>query len=142
MPTILTIKGLRFYFWSREHEPIHIHVEGGGDYAKIKLLGFAKKKKNCLSGNGKVTSMTKDKIKGELKIEDAKVKISVYLDGDVLVGIRERAKEEGMKYQPYINKVLRAHLLEEPELAKIQAKLLDMDELVQRVEALEKKSVG
>ena len=27
MPEILRIFGLRFYFYSREHEPIHVHVK-------------------------------------------------------------------------------------------------------------------
>ena len=27
MPEILRIFGLRFFFFSREHEPIHVHVE-------------------------------------------------------------------------------------------------------------------
>lgn len=27
MPTIFIIFGYRFYFWSNEHNPIHVHVE-------------------------------------------------------------------------------------------------------------------
>lgn len=27
MPEILRIFGMRFYFYSREHEPIHVHVK-------------------------------------------------------------------------------------------------------------------
>ena len=39
MPTILHIKGLRFYFFSDDHRPIHIHVQRGrnGPKAKIEL---------------------------------------------------------------------------------------------------------
>ena len=27
MPELFIMFGLRFHFWSREHEPIHVHVE-------------------------------------------------------------------------------------------------------------------
>ena len=29
MPTVLTLLGMRFYYWSREHAPVHIHVKKG-----------------------------------------------------------------------------------------------------------------
>jgi hypothetical protein len=36
MPTVLTIKGYRFFFFSNEnHEPIHIHIEKADSYAKF-----------------------------------------------------------------------------------------------------------
>ncbi|MFN8259108.1 MAG: DUF4160 domain-containing protein [Bacteroidales bacterium] len=38
MPTILRIKGFRFFFWSKEDgEPMHIHVEKADANAKIWL---------------------------------------------------------------------------------------------------------
>ena len=38
MPTILRVKGIRFFFFSNEgSEPIHIHVESGDKYAKFWL---------------------------------------------------------------------------------------------------------
>jgi len=38
MPTVLKIKGYRFFFFSNEmKEPIHIHVESTGKYAKFWL---------------------------------------------------------------------------------------------------------
>ncbi|MEW5797759.1 MAG: DUF4160 domain-containing protein [Bacteroidota bacterium] len=38
MPTILRIKGYRFFFFSREgNEPAHIHVENAERYAKFWL---------------------------------------------------------------------------------------------------------
>ena len=38
MPTVLRIKGYRFFFFSNEgNEPIHIHVEKAGSYAKFWL---------------------------------------------------------------------------------------------------------
>jgi len=37
MPTILKYNGFRFFFFSNEHTPEHIHIEKGGGYAKVKL---------------------------------------------------------------------------------------------------------
>lgn len=40
MPTILFVFGLRFYFYSDEHLPIHIHVKNGDGKAKINVNTF------------------------------------------------------------------------------------------------------
>lgn len=38
MPTILTVNGFRFYFYSNENdEPVHIHIEKAGGSAKYWL---------------------------------------------------------------------------------------------------------
>lgn len=37
MPTIFEIFGLRFFFFSNEHAPIHVHVVKGDDNAKIAI---------------------------------------------------------------------------------------------------------
>ena len=37
MPTILEIFGLRFFFFSEDHRPIHVHVVKGDDDAKIAI---------------------------------------------------------------------------------------------------------
>jgi len=37
MPTILLAFGLRFYFYSDEHRPIHVHVENADGRAKFFL---------------------------------------------------------------------------------------------------------
>ena len=37
MPTILIAFGLRFYFYSEEHQPIHVHVENADGRAKFSL---------------------------------------------------------------------------------------------------------
>lgn len=37
MPTILSAFGLRFFFYSDEHSPIHVHVESSDGRAKIEL---------------------------------------------------------------------------------------------------------
>ena len=38
MPTLLIIFGLRFFFYSREHEPIHVHVKSAYGKAKFDIL--------------------------------------------------------------------------------------------------------
>ena len=35
MPTVLTLLGMRFFYWAREHEPIHVHVQKGGAEARF-----------------------------------------------------------------------------------------------------------
>lgn len=37
MPTILFLFGLRFYFYSEEHLPMHVHVINGDGKAKINI---------------------------------------------------------------------------------------------------------
>ena len=37
MPTILRMNGFRFFFFSDEHAPSHIHIEKGDGYARIEL---------------------------------------------------------------------------------------------------------
>jgi len=37
MPTLLIIFGLRFYFYSNDHEPMHIHVQSVDGEAKFEI---------------------------------------------------------------------------------------------------------
>ena len=37
MPTVLFLFGLRFFFYSEEHLPIHIHVKNGDGRSKINV---------------------------------------------------------------------------------------------------------
>ena len=37
MPTILKVDGFRFFFFSDEHNPQHIHIEKADGYARIEL---------------------------------------------------------------------------------------------------------
>ncbi len=37
MPTLLNIDGFKFFFYSNEHLPKHIHISKGEDYAKFDL---------------------------------------------------------------------------------------------------------
>ncbi len=38
MPTLFIIFGYRFFFWSNDHEPVHIHVSKGDAEAKYDVL--------------------------------------------------------------------------------------------------------
>ena len=38
MPEIFRFFGYLFFFYSREHEPIHVHVEGSNGYAIYDLI--------------------------------------------------------------------------------------------------------
>ena len=42
MPTIFEIFGLRFFFFSGDHAPIHVHVVKGDDDAKIAIISEIK----------------------------------------------------------------------------------------------------
>ncbi|MDE6342597.1 MAG: DUF4160 domain-containing protein [Muribaculaceae bacterium] len=37
MPTLFIIFGFRFFFWSNEHDPIHIHIIKGEAEAKYNI---------------------------------------------------------------------------------------------------------
>jgi len=38
MPTLLNMNGFKFFFYANEHEPKHVHVIYGGNFAKIELM--------------------------------------------------------------------------------------------------------
>ena len=38
MPEIFRMFGMRFFFYSREHEPIHVHVKNADGKAKFDIL--------------------------------------------------------------------------------------------------------
>ncbi len=40
MPTLLIFEGFKFFFYANEHEPKHIHVMKGGEFAKINLISL------------------------------------------------------------------------------------------------------
>lgn len=46
MPTILSAFGLRFFFYSDEHSPIHVHVENSDGRVKFALEPSVKVVKN------------------------------------------------------------------------------------------------
>ncbi|MBI3874323.1 MAG: DUF4160 domain-containing protein [Arcobacter sp.] len=37
MPTVLRIDGFRFFFFSDEHLPLHIHIEKNDGYMRVEL---------------------------------------------------------------------------------------------------------
>lgn len=37
MPTLFILFGFRFFFWSNEHDPIHIHISKGDAEAKYNI---------------------------------------------------------------------------------------------------------
>ncbi|MDR1780833.1 MAG: DUF4160 domain-containing protein [Tannerella sp.] len=37
MPTVINICGLRFFFYSKDHEPVHVHVENADGEAKFEV---------------------------------------------------------------------------------------------------------
>lgn len=41
MPEIFRFFGYSFFFYSREHEPVHVHVEGNDGYAIYDWVGSA-----------------------------------------------------------------------------------------------------
>jgi hypothetical protein len=40
MPTLLLHDGFKFFFYANEHEPKHVHVMKGGDFAKIEIVSL------------------------------------------------------------------------------------------------------
>ena len=40
MPTLLNLNGFKFFFYANEHDPMHIHVSRGDEFAKIELATF------------------------------------------------------------------------------------------------------
>ena len=39
MPEVFRFYGFSFFFYSREHDPLHVHVEGNGGMAKFEWNG-------------------------------------------------------------------------------------------------------
>lgn len=37
MPTLFILLGFRFFFWSNEHEPVHVHISKGENGAKYNI---------------------------------------------------------------------------------------------------------
>jgi len=69
VPTIFKIEGYRFFFFSDEHTPEHIHIEKGDSYARIEIENLnvtdsynlnSKELKKLL----KLVATNKDKLQG------------------------------------------------------------------------------
>lgn len=37
MPTLFILLGFRFFFWSNDHDPIHVHISKGDSEAKYNV---------------------------------------------------------------------------------------------------------
>jgi len=53
MPEIFRFFGFSFFFYSREHEPIHVHIEGNDGYAVYDFSGssFVLREKQNIKAN-------------------------------------------------------------------------------------------
>lgn len=62
MPTVLRVDGFRFFFFSDEHLPMHIHVEKGDGYMRVELESLKVTKKYKLSANDekKILALTQE----------------------------------------------------------------------------------
>lgn len=40
MPTLFFLLGFRFFFWSNDHEPIHVHISKGEAEAKYNMINL------------------------------------------------------------------------------------------------------
>ena len=55
----------------------------------------------------------KNLVSEDLDPADAKVKVTMYLDGDVLLEVQNKAKKVGKKYQTFLNEFLRVQFLKQ-----------------------------
>jgi len=60
MPKLYEYLGIIIYFWSKEHEPIHVHGEYQGKESKAELY----------IENGKVSQIKFEKVKGHKPLDD------------------------------------------------------------------------
>lgn len=79
-----------------------------------------------------------DLIDGNTTAQEAKLKVTIYLDGDLLLEVRRQAKKTGKKYQSMINESLRDLFL--GQKARIDPK--EFQQLVERVAMLEKAVIA
>jgi len=73
MPKLYIYLGLVIYFYSNEHEPIHVHVEFHGHEAKADII----------LRNGKITKIVFSNVAGKPPLDGAKLR-----DFKKLVGVK------------------------------------------------------
>ena len=66
----------------------------------------------------------------DLKIENAKVRVNTWIDGDIVQELRRRAESENTKYQTLLNNLLRASVFKKDAF---------LDEIIERLGRLETK---
>ena len=64
MPTVLWLNGFRFFFYSNDHKPKHIHIEKDGKTAKFNIepIELIKSKRFNASEMKKVRMMVEDNV--------------------------------------------------------------------------------
>lgn len=65
--------------------------------------------------------------------EQHKVRVNMFVDGDVVLAVRKAAKDEGIKYQTLINKTLREFFVrgtDPSELNKMKRRIEVLENLV------------
>ena len=78
MPTIFTEEGFKFFFYSNEHRPIHVHVSHGGGEAVFEIGdGVALLKSHGMS----IQNLSKAERIAVLKLELIKEKWNVFFNG-------------------------------------------------------------
>ena len=75
-----------------------------------------------------------DLVDNDLSPQEAKLKVTIYLDGDLLLEVRRQAKRAGKKYQTLINESLRDVFLAQRPRIDPQ----EFQRLMERVAILEK----
>ena len=77
MPTIFTEDGFKFFFYSNEHRPIHVHVSHGGGEAVFEIAGGVVLKE---SHGMSVQNLSRAERLAEAKIELIKDKWNVFFN--------------------------------------------------------------
>ena len=75
-----------------------------------------------------------DLVDTDMSPQEAKLKVTIYLDGDLLLEIRRQAKRAGTKYQTLINESLRDVFVAQ----KVRVDPKEFQRLLERVALLEK----
>lgn len=75
-----------------------------------------------------------DLLDNDLVPQEAKLKVTIYLDGDLLLEVRRQAKRTGKKYQTLINESLRDLFLAK----ETRVDPVEFQRLMERVAILEK----
>ncbi len=83
-----------------------------------------------------------DLVDSNMSPQEAKLKVTIYLDGDILLEIRRQAKRAGKKYQTLINESLRdVFVAQQARVDPIEfQRLLDRVALLEKAVASERDS--
>lgn len=111
-----------------------------------------KKRRKEMDENPEIKPGTVELDADEFAPEHTKVRITMWLDGDVLAEVRRRAGAEGEKYQTWINRKLRSTLTDSKVIVPIPADYLgedylkfvnelrgEVDQLKERLESVEEE---